>query len=194
MAINPVQIEHKLFTVDEYEQMISAGVLGEDDRLELIEGEIIKMSPIGSVHIFIVNRLNKLLAARVRERAVVSVQNPIRLANSQPQPDLTLLVPAVELRPQRVPSAADVLLLIEVADTTTRFDQSVKVPLYGGEGISEYWIIDLSKNVVEVYRGPGAGGYKTKQTFAPGDVLAPEAFPDMRLDVQDIVGLPPSED
>src|SRR5437773_210004 len=129
MAINSVQIEHKLFTVDEYEQMISAGVLGEDDRLELIEGEIIKMSPIGSVHIFIVNRLNKLLAARVGERAIVSVQNPIRLANSQPQPDLTLLVPAVELRPHRVPSAADVLLLIEVADTTARFDQIVKVPL-----------------------------------------------------------------
>jgi Uma2 family endonuclease len=194
MAINPVQIEHKLFSVDEYEQMISAGVLGEDDRLELIEGEIIKMSPIGSLHVFIINRLNDLLGTLLRKRAIVSVQNPIRLTNSQPQPDLTLLLPAAGLRPDRLPSARDVLLLMEVADMTARFDQTVKVPLYGGEGISEYWIIDLSKGVVEVYRGPGAGGYRTKETFAPGDTLAPEAFPDLRLEVQDIVGLPASDD
>jgi Uma2 family endonuclease len=191
MAINPVQIEHKLFTVDEYEQMIAAGVLGEDDRLELIEGEIIKMSPIGAIHVFIVNRLTNLLAARVRERAIVSVQNPIRLANSQPQPDLTLLLPSVGLRPHSLPGAGDVLLLIEVADTTARFDQAVKVPVYGGEGIGEYWLVDIAKGVVEVYRGPGAGGYETKETFGPGDVVSPEAFPDVRLDVHDIVGLPP---
>lgn len=194
MAINSVQVEHKLFTVAEYEQMISAGVLGEDDRLELIEGEIIKMSPIGSLHVFIVNQLNDLLGTRLRKRAIVSVQNPIRLANSQPQPDLTLLRPAVRRRPDLLPSAADVLLLIEVADTTARFDQSVKVPLYGREGISEYWLIDLSNSVVEVYRGPVAGGYRTKQTFAIGDVLVPEAFPDLHLDVQDIFGLPASDD
>ena len=88
MALRPIQIEHKLLTVPEYEQMIAAGVLGEDDRLELIEGEFIKMSPIGSVHVYVVNQVTNLFAAQVRELAIVSVQNPIRLTNSEPQPDV----------------------------------------------------------------------------------------------------------
>jgi Uma2 family endonuclease len=173
MAVNAIQVERKLFTVEEYEQMISAGVLGEDDRLELIEGEIIKMSPIGSLHVFIVNRLTNLLAARVRERAIVSVQNPIRLTNSQPQPDLALLRPAVGLRPHLLPNAGDVLLLIEVADMTARFNESEKVPLYGREGIGEYWLVDLAEGVVEVYRGPGAGSHKTKERSLQAMSLPP---------------------
>jgi Uma2 family endonuclease len=190
MAVNAIQIERKLFTVQEYEQMVSAGVLGEDDRLELIEGEIIMISPIGTIHVFIVNRLTNSLATAVGKRAIVSVQNPIRLRNSQPQPDLALLNPAAGLRPHSLPSAKDVLLLIEVADTSVRFDQTVKVPLYGREGIIECWLIDLAGGVVEVYRGPGTGGYKSKQTFAPGDVLISEALPDIRFGVDEIISVP----
>src|SRR5713101_9037955 len=126
MAINPIQIERKLFTVSEYEQMIAAGVLNEDDRLELIEGDILAMSPISGLHIHVVNRLNRLFVQRLEERAVVSVQNPVRLTNSEPQPDLAILRPEVDERAAAVPGGDDVLLLIEVADTTARFDQTVK--------------------------------------------------------------------
>ncbi len=193
MAINPFPIQHKLFSVTEYEQMIAAGVLGEDERLELIEGEVVRMSPIGPVHVFIVNRLTNLLAAAVGQRAVVSVQNPIRLSQSQPQPDVALLLPAAGLRPYTLPSAGDILLVIEVADSTGKFDQTIKVPLYGREGISECWLIDLVAGVLEVYRGPSAGGYRTKATYAPGEVVFPQALPEVRLSVDDMIGLPPAQ-
>jgi Uma2 family endonuclease len=193
VAVNSIQVERKLFTVLEYEQMIAAGVLNEDDRLELMEGDILAMSPIGGLHIHVVNRLTRLFVQQLKDRAVVSVQNPVRLSNSEPQPDLAILRPEVDERAAAVPAADDVLLLIEVSDTTAAYDQSVRVPLYGREGIRETWLVFLTEGVIEVYRGPGAGGYRKKETFGPHEVLAPEALPDVRLTVDDIIGLPPAE-
>lgn len=194
MAINAIQVERKLFTVEEYEQMVAAGVLREDDRLELIEGDILAMSPIGGLHIRVVNRLTRLFIQQLNDRAVVSVQNPVRLSNSEPQPDLAILRPEAEERAATIPARDDLLLLIEVSDTTAVYDQSVKVPLYGREGVRETWLVHPTSSVVEVYRGPSAGGYKTKETFASGAVLSPQALPDVSLTVDDILGLPPAQE
>jgi Uma2 family endonuclease len=192
MAVNTIQVERKLFSVEEYEQMISTGVLNEDDRLELIEGEIIKMSPIGSVHVLVVNRLNSLLAARIGDQPIISIQNPIRLEYSEPQPDVAVLRSSAGLHPQRLPDAGEVLLLIEVADTSARVDQTVKVPLYARGGISECWLVNVNDGSVEVYRGPSASGYRSKETLGAGDTLTTDNLPGLRLAVTDIfAGLPP---
>ena len=193
MAIQAIQIEHKLWTVDEYEQMISAGILGEDDRLELIQGEIVKLPPIGSLHIYVVNQLTNLLVPIVHKRAIVSVQNPIQLADSEPQPDVAVLPPYPPRRPRTPPLASEVILVIEVADTTIAYDRSVKVPLYGRAGIPEVWLVDLAQSAVEVYRGPNATGYWKKETYGPGEVIKAEGLPDIALAITDIIGLPPAE-
>jgi Uma2 family endonuclease len=194
MANQMATVERKLFTVEEYEQMIRAGVLHEDDRFELIAGEVIAMSPIGRAHAAHVNRLNYLLSSRLGERVIVSVQNPIRLADSEPQPDLALLAPRADYYAQDLPGPDDVWLVIEVADTTSIYDRSVKVPLYGRSGIPEVWLIDLVEGVIEVYRVPVPIGYRTKETYGPGDSLAPLRLPDLRLVVEEIVGLPPPDE
>jgi Uma2 family endonuclease len=158
VTVNSIQAERKLFTVSEYEQMIVAGALNEDERLELIEGDILALSPIGGLHNHVVNRLNRLFVQRLKDRAVVSVQNPVRLSNSEPQPDLAILRPEVDERAAAVPGADDVLLVIEVSDTTAGYNRSVKVPLYGREGIREtrpvHQLRALLKSIVG--QAPGA--------------------------------------
>ena len=188
MAVNEIGVERKTFTVEEYEQMISARILNEDERLELIEGEIIKMSPIGSIHVFVVNRLTNLLAEQVQKLAIVSVQNPIRLAQSEPQPDVALLSLAAGLHPQTLPAADEVLLVIEVSDTSAKLDHAIKIPLYGREGIRECWLVNLVDGVIEVYRGPGARGYRSMEKFGSGDILVPLGLPNMHLTVDVILG------
>ena len=187
MAVNAIQIERKLFTVEEYEKMVAAGVLYEDDRLELIQGEILAMSPIGGLHIQVVNRLNRLLVGQLQDRAVVSVQNPIRLLNSEPQPDLAILRPETAKGPAAVPRSEDVLLVIEVADTTAGYDRAIKVPLYANNEIPEVWLIDVQERVIEVYRGPAPGRYKRSETLTGADKVAPQAMPDVQLSVDEIL-------
>ncbi len=136
MQAPTLQIQRRLFTVQEYEQMIRAGLFGEDDRLELIEGEVIAMSPISPGHAGRVNRLNKLFTRRVGERALISVQNPVRLVHSEPQPDLALLRPRADDYAEGHPQPEDVLLIVEVADTSADYDRTVRVPLYGRAGNS----------------------------------------------------------
>ncbi len=187
MQTPTLQIQRRLFTVQEYEQMIRAGLFGEDDRLELIEGEVIAMSPIGPGHAGRVNRLNRLFARRVGERALISVQNPVRLAHSEPQPDLALLRPRADDYAEGHPQPEDVLLIVEVADTSADYDRSVRIPLYGRAGILETWLVDLTSLSMEVYRGPTASGYKEKRTLGASDTLAPLAMPDVALAVSDIL-------
>ncbi len=181
-------VARKLITVTEYDQMVRAGVFNEDDRLELIEGELITTSPIGSTHAGIVNRLTRALSAQVGAQAVVAVQNPIRLAQSEPQPDLALLRPRADDYTRSHPEPNDILLVIEVADASVDYDRTVKVPLYGRSGIPEVWLIDLLEGVIEVYRTPASIGYRAKQTYAAGDSLTPEALPGLTLTVAEILG------
>ena len=178
-----IELRRRTWTVDEYHRMAEARVLREDDRVELIEGEIVEMSPIGSDHARCVNRLTALLVPPGGARAIVSVQNPVRLSpRSEPQPDLSLLRWREDFYPEG-PTPADVLLVIEVAAGSLLFDQRVKVPLYARAEIPEVWIIDLDAGQVEVHTGPSGGGYRDLRTAVAGDVLEPPGLAGVSLDV-----------
>lgn len=183
-------IERFRFTVEEFEQMITAEILTEEDRVELIQGEIVAMSPIGDDHVLAVNTLTQLFAHKLFGRAIVSVQNPIRIGeDSRPQPDLAVWRWRTDY--VRIPDAADVLLVVEVADTTLAYDRAVKLPLYAAAGIPEVWIINLTERVVEVYREPQPAGYEAARRFTGAtDALSPLAFPDVVFVVGDIVSRP----
>lgn len=186
MAVNIAQVARRLITIAEYEQMIKAGVFDEDDRIELIEGDIVKMSPIGAAHAGFVKRLNRLLSNRVAGQAIVAVQDPIRLARSEPEPDLALLRPRADDYIRSLPEAADVLLIIEVADTSTEYDRLVKLPVYAAAGIPETWLLDLNRRLIEVYRQPGEAGYAEKRTLRSQAPLTLAALPGLALDFDEI--------
>ena len=184
-----VQIAKRYFNVSEYYRMAEAGILTEDDCVELIEGEIIKMSPIGSSHAACVKGLNQLLQRLMGQAALVSVQDPIRLDDfSEPQPDVALLRPRADRYVQAHPSPAEVLLVIEVSDTTAQFDRKVKVPLYARSAIPEVWLIDLQQETIEIYAQPAGGAYQTQKQVGRGEQLTAETLPNLTLDVDAILG------
>lgn len=182
----------RLFTTEEYHALARAGVLSQDDRVELLNGRIVTMSPIGPSHLHAVNRLERLLAQRVYgvspPLALVSVQNPVRLGpRNEPEPDVALLRP--DAPQDRVPTPDDVLLLVEVADSGADVDQRVKRPLYAAAGIPELWIVYLTDGTVEVCRAPGAEGYAEVSRFMPGDALHVAALPGLPgLPVIEVLG------
>ena len=182
------QVRKRLFTVDEYHQMARAGILLEDDRVELLDGEIVEMAPIGSRHAACVTRLATLFF-RVQERGIVWVQNPIRLGERlEPQPDLALLKPRADFYAPAHPGPEDVLLVVEVAETSVDYDREAKLPLYARAGISEVWLVDLQGGSVEVYRRPSPRGYKVHRQIRRGQSLSPQSFPDLTLSADDIFG------
>ncbi len=163
MTVQPLEStpSRRRFSVDEYHRMGELGILSEDDRTELIDGEIIEMAPIGSRHAGHVNRLVNLLSKAVGDRALVSVQNPIRLGDhSEPQPDLTLLAPRDDFYVSAHPTAADILLLVEVAESSLDFDRGAKIPLYAAFGVPVVWLLNLQERAVEVYERPDDDGYQ----------------------------------
>lgn len=171
--------------------MAEAGILHEDDRVELIEGEIVQMTPIGRRHAACVAELNRLLVPAVGQRALLWPQNPITLPNdTEPQPDIVLLRPRADRYLHDDAHPEDVLLLIEVADTSQQYDRLVKVPLYGRSGVPEVWIVDLPSEVIEVYRDPTPSGYAQARRAARGGAISPVAFPDIVLSVDTILVLP----
>ena len=177
------------FNVEDYYRMAEAGILGEDDRVELIEGEIVEMPPIGPAHGGGVTYLTNTFARLVGDEAILSVQNPVRLSDlSEPVPDVCLLRPRADFYRGSHPGPEDVLLLIEVADTTATFDRRVKLPLYARAGIREYWIVDIGTGIVEIHRGPRPEGYAERSELRPGEHVAPAALPDAPLSVGDILG------
>jgi Uma2 family endonuclease len=177
------------FTVDDYHRMAEAGILHEDSRVELIKRRIVDKAAIGSADMVAVNRLNRLLAMAVGDRGVVSVQNPVRLDKaSEPEPDVAILRPGADDLGAPIPSPSDVLLLVEVADSTLRDDRDEKGPLYAESGIAEYWIVNLVDQVVEVYRGPEAGHYKEVRKLGPGGELDMVMLPGVRLAVSTLLG------
>jgi Uma2 family endonuclease len=180
----------RLFTVEEYHLMAKSGIIGEDDRVELLEGEVFRMSPIGSRHAACVNRLNTLFSRAVGERAIVCVQNPLRLGEySEPQPDVVLARPRPDFYALAHPGPEDVLLLVEVMESSQDYDREVKLPLYARHGVSEVWLVDLEGQAVEVYRRPSAGGYREVRRVTPGsDPLSVEALPGVSLSPEEILG------
>lgn len=184
-------LTRRRFTVEEYYRMAQAGILHEDDRVELIDGEIVQLPPIGDDHAHHVRRLAHLLRGLVGARALVDTLNPLRLDDyTEPLPDLVLLRPRADFY-RRHPRPEDVLLVVEVADTTLRYDRAVKVPHYGRAGVPEVWIVDLPHRRVEVYRAPEGGRYHEVHHAAPGTVLVPGALPELRLPVEEVFGGPP---
>ncbi|MBI4730162.1 MAG: Uma2 family endonuclease [Acidobacteria bacterium] len=177
------------FSVEEFHLMGSAGIFTEDDRVELLDGQIVDMSPIGSRHAGTVKRLIGLLAAAVAGRAIVSVQDPVLVGpRSEPEPDVVLLRPRDDFYCGAHPGPGDVLLLIEVVDTTVLFDRNVKVPLYARGAVPEVWIVDLPSGVVETYRAPGPDGYRETARAGRGETVSPRALPDIVLRVEEIAG------
>ena len=184
-----MQLHRHTLTVDDYHRMWEAGILTEDDRVELICGEIIAMAPIGTRHATCVNGLNATLGEGLRRRAVVSVQNPIVLGDdAEPQPDLSVVRPPKQRYADAHPTPADIYLLIEVSDTTIIFDRETKLPLYARAGIPEVWIVDLNGRRVETYRDPTPYGYREPRYAYPGDTVSPLAFPDVTLAVDEVLG------
>jgi Uma2 family endonuclease len=182
-------LAHRRFTVDEYHRMAEVGILDEDDRVELLDGEIVLMSAMGSRHWSTVARLNERFRDLAGQRAIVSVQLPIRLDRySEPEPDLALLQRRDDFYAERLPTPDDVLLIVEVADTSQRTDRDRKIPLYAGAGLPEVWLVDLPRDVVDVYRDPAAGAYRNVQTLGRDAVLAVLAMPGVSLQAREVLG------
>ncbi|MGH7279791.1 MAG: Uma2 family endonuclease [Candidatus Rokuibacteriota bacterium] len=183
-------MRRRRFTIDEYHRMGESGILAEGERLELIAGQILVCEPIGARHAGTVDRLNRLWTSRLGERAIVRVQNPVRFAkeDSELQPDVMLLRPRDDFYTTSHPTAADVLLLIEVADTSPRLDRRLKIPLYARVGVAETWLCDLVTERVEVHREPAGGRYRALRTLGRGEALAPDAFPDVSVTIENLLG------
>lgn len=178
------------FTVEQYQRMGETGILPDDPRIELLYGHIIAREPTGARHAGTVDRLNRLWTSRLGERVIVRVQNPVRFPkeDSELQPDIMLLKPRADFYTGSHPLADDVLLLIEVADTSLRLDRRVKIPLYARVGIRETWLCDLVTGRVEVHRDPTDGRYRSVRALARGETLAPTALPDIHVAVEDLIG------
>src|SRR3712207_6684546 len=168
-----MEVKRRRFTVHDYHRMGEAGILHEDDRVELIEGELVEMTAIGTRHFSCVNRLTRMLVMNVGDDGIVSVQNPVRLNEyNEPQPDVTVIRPR-DYR-ESLPMPEDVLLLIEVSDTTLAYDRGVKLPLYARAGIREVWIVDLAHEVIERNTDPSGASYRrVEQSRRRGAGAAP---------------------
>ena len=182
------RVPHR-FTVPQYEKMIDVGILDENDRVELIRGEIVAKMPIGDPHIACLDRLTRLMIRAVGDDAIVSIQNPIRLRDSEPEPDLVLKRPRDDFYASGKPGPADLLLVIEVADSTLDYDREVKGPLYAENGIAEYWIANLTDRTLEVHRQPRPDGtYAEVRTLRPGDTADVAPLPGVTVAVADVLG------
>lgn len=176
------EIARKLFTVYDYHKMVDAGILREGDRVELIRGEVIRMSPINPPHNGTIHRANHFLTRIVGDRAIVGVQGSIRLDEyDEPQPDLYLLRPKEDFYTSRHAGPADILLIIEVADSSLEYDRTIKMQLYAETGIPEYWISDLQNDCVIAHSDADGGTYRTIRQFRRGEELIPRLLADCSI-------------
>ena len=177
------------FTVAEYYAMADAGIFSPEERVELLDGDIIVMPPIGDGHAAAVKLFANTMPPTLQGRAMIAVQDPVRLdENSEPQPDVMLLLWRDDFYGGGHPGPADVLLLIEVSDTTVYYDRNAKLPQYARAGIPEVWIVNRPARRVEGYSEPSGDEYATVRHYGPGESIAPQAFPDIVLEVNRIIG------
>ncbi len=175
-----VRLPYHLWTVDEFHQMAVAGLLGETDRVELIDGEMFDKAPIGSKHAFMVNRISQTFSAGVGVKCLVSTQNPVRLGErSEPQPDVALLRRGNYM--DALPAAADVLLIVEVSDSTLEYERDVKIELYARHGIPEVWLLDINAREITVYREPVEGQYRLIRKPTAAEAVSSMAVPGVAL-------------
>ncbi len=175
-------------TADDFEQMCSAGILTADDRVELIDGELIEMPPMGPPHAGIVNRLAEILLLRVGDAAKLRIQSSVRLSNhTQPEPDLAVVKPDPGHYLLRHPRPADILLAIEVADSSLDYDREQKVPRYAAAGVAEVWLVDVGKKQVTIYTAPSSGGYGCSRTAAWTEEIVATAVEGLRLTFEEFL-------
>ncbi len=184
-----VQLLKRKFSVKEYNQMPQAGILKKEERVELIRGEIVKMSPIGRHHAACVNRLIRVFTRELGDRVIVTAQNPVELDDySEPEPDIALLEPKADFYESGHPKPAEIFLIVEVGDSTIKYDREVKIPLYAEDNIIEVWLVDLNGQCLEVYRQPSASGYQQIQKLQRGQNLSVQHFPGINFKVDEILG------
>jgi Uma2 family endonuclease len=184
-----VQLAHYRFTRTEYHRMVEAGILTEDSPVELIDGEILEMSPIGRRHRAGVDRFNRIFTQNLGDAAIVRVQSSIVLGErSEPEPDVALLRPRDDFYASADETPADVLLVVEVADGSEVYDRQTKAPLYARHGIPELWIANLNRDQVVIYRDPTPAGYATTRVARRGESISPLAFPNLAIAVDKIFG------
>jgi Uma2 family endonuclease len=176
-------------TVDEYYRMAEIGVLAPDARVELIEGEIIDMAPIGPAHGSVVDQLTRLLVRAAGDSAIVRIQGAVRLSHiTEPEPDVAVLRPRTDFYRGSQPTVRDILLLVEVADSTLRYDRDIKVPLYARYGVAETWVFDLQAKRLITHSAPIDGQYRDTATLTDPGLVALTAYPEIRIDLAGVFG------
>ena len=178
----------QLVSVDEYDRMIATGQLAENDRVELIRGEIVEKMPIGPSHSSVVKWFVKNLGPLLGDAAILGAQDPVRLDDSEPEPDVSIVRPRNDMYRSGHPRPNDILLLVEVSDSSLEFDRDIKGPTYADAGILEYWIVNLVDDCIEVHRDPREGGYRDVRTVIRGDTVSMLAFPAIEMKVDEILG------
>ncbi len=176
------------FSVDEYYKMIEIGILKDYEKAEIIEGELIQKMPIGDKHASVVNNLNRILVKNVSDEVLVSVQNPLRLSDyNEPEPDF-VLADLTKYDGRRHPRPTEVLLLVEVSDSTLKYDRDKKLPLYAEAEIPEVWIVNLPSEIVEVHTKPTFGLYQLVQIYNRGEIVKSEIISNLKIEVDKILG------
>lgn len=193
MATLGATVRRHRFDTMEYHRMAEAGILSEDARVELVDGEVVEMSPIGSKHQAVVDRLTRMLVAFAGSDYLARVQGPVRLdEHNEPQPDLALLRFREDFYEREHPGPGDALMLVEVSDSSLEYDRNVKLPLYAGAGIPEVWIVDLASGEVESHSGPRSGsptgGYGTRKLYSRGEDVVSQTVSGLRLAVGEMLG------
>jgi Uma2 family endonuclease len=186
----PVEVIKRRFTADDYQRMGQTGILSSQDRVELIDGEVVAMSPIGPRHSACIDRATRMLVLLLRENAIVRIQSSVRLDRyNEPEPDLVLLRPRADFYASRLPGPADILLIIEVAESSMDYDREVKAPLYAGSAVPEYWVVDLNTNQLLCHADPADGAYRALRYYRPGESVAPAQLPGLVIAVGDLLGV-----
>ena len=185
--MNPA-IAARQISVQDYHQMAESGILRPDERVELLAGQIIKMAAKGTAHRAAISRIEHLLREYLGDSVLICLQDPIRLDDySEPEPDVAVVRPDPLYYEDHHPTPAEIFLLIEVADTSLKFDCEVKAPAYSRSGITEYWVLDVNDRKLHVYRSPSANGYQSETILAEALTIAPLAFPDCVITVQELL-------
>jgi Uma2 family endonuclease len=184
----PVAVTRRRFTADDYQRMGQAGILRAEDRVELIDGEIATMTPIGPRHCASIDRATRAFVRKAGDSAIVRVQGSVRLDfYTEPEPDLVLLRPRADFYSSRHPGPAEILLIVEVAESSIDYDSDFKSRVYARSGLHEYWLADLNENVVFCHSGPEEGLYQKVQRYTRGQLLAPLLLPECVVSTEDLL-------
>ena len=176
------------FSVDEYYKMIEIGILKDYEKSEIIEGELIQKMPIGDKHAAVVNRLNRFFSRNISDEILVSIQNPVRLSDyDEPEPDI-VLADLTKFDGNRHPRPAETLLIVEVSDTTLKYDRDVKLALYAEAEIPEVWIVNLKNEIIEIHQKPSVGIYQLAQIYKRGEMAKSSVLPNLEIEVDKILG------